>query len=235
MYSDVFCAVYNQFGWNYYPEAFGQQLLLWLGERGLRPHTALDLGCGTGILCRILKDAGLEPRGMDLSTGMVAIARQENPDIPFDVGDMTDYHPGEIFDLVTCTGDALNHLPHTHQLEAALACVHSCLAPGGWFVFDVLDEREVSDSEPFEMDFTETVRVWFQMTRPDPVSVNLCVRVYEDGIFQFEENIRETLHDPQMLCRMLEKAGFRVGSCAHRLADAGSDTATWFVTAQKIT
>ena len=23
MYSDVFCKVYNEFGWNYYPEAFG--------------------------------------------------------------------------------------------------------------------------------------------------------------------------------------------------------------------
>ena len=32
MYSDVFCKVYNEFGWNYYPEAFGQQLLLWREE-----------------------------------------------------------------------------------------------------------------------------------------------------------------------------------------------------------
>ena len=30
MYSDVFCKVYNEFGWNYYPEAFGEQLLKWL-------------------------------------------------------------------------------------------------------------------------------------------------------------------------------------------------------------
>ena len=29
MYSDVFCKVYNEFGWTYYPEIFGQQLLLW--------------------------------------------------------------------------------------------------------------------------------------------------------------------------------------------------------------
>ena len=27
MYSDAFCKVYNQFGWNYFPEAFGEQLL----------------------------------------------------------------------------------------------------------------------------------------------------------------------------------------------------------------
>ena len=59
MYSDVFCKVYNEFGWNYYPEAFGEQLLVWLQERGLQVSTALDLGCGTGILCRILDQAGI--------------------------------------------------------------------------------------------------------------------------------------------------------------------------------
>ena len=53
MYSDLFCKVYNEFGWNYYPEIFGQQLLTWLGQKGLQPKTALDLACGTGILCRI--------------------------------------------------------------------------------------------------------------------------------------------------------------------------------------
>ena len=43
MYSDVFCKVYNEFGWNYYPEAFGEQLLQWLRLRGIRVRTALDL------------------------------------------------------------------------------------------------------------------------------------------------------------------------------------------------
>ena len=48
MYSDVFCKVYNEFGWNYYPEIFGQQLLQWLKQENLQPQTALDLACGTG-------------------------------------------------------------------------------------------------------------------------------------------------------------------------------------------
>ena len=67
MYSDVFCKVYNEFGWNYYPEAFGQQLLRWLEENQVRPANALDLGCGTGILCRILCDSGIRAEGMDYS------------------------------------------------------------------------------------------------------------------------------------------------------------------------
>ena len=46
MYSDVFCKVYNEFGWNYYPEIFGQQLLQWLRRQGLQPKTGMDLACG---------------------------------------------------------------------------------------------------------------------------------------------------------------------------------------------
>ena len=44
------------------------------------------------------------------------------------------------------------------------------------FVFDILNEKEVSDSEPFEMDFSDTIRVWFQMTRPEEKKVNLKIR-----------------------------------------------------------
>ena len=53
MYSDVFCKVYNEFGWNYYPEIFGEQLLKWLDRNGIQPKTAMDLACGTGILCGV--------------------------------------------------------------------------------------------------------------------------------------------------------------------------------------
>ena len=54
MYSDVFCKVYNEFGWNYYPEAFGEQLLQWMRISDFHPQTCLDLACGTGVLCEIL-------------------------------------------------------------------------------------------------------------------------------------------------------------------------------------
>ena len=76
MYSDIFCKVYNEFGWNYYPEIFGQQLLSWLKARGFSPKNALDLGCGTGVLCRILKDAGMEAMGMEI--GSYSVEKKTN-------------------------------------------------------------------------------------------------------------------------------------------------------------
>ena len=233
MYSDVFCKVYNEFGWNYYPEIFGEQLLQWLDSNGVRPKSSMDLACGTGILCEILHKNGIRASGMDFSSGMIEIARQGNPDIRYEVADMITFCPAEQFDLVTCTGDAVNHISDLADVERIFQNVYAYTASGGYFIFDILNENEVSTSEPFEMDFSENTRVWFQMTRPGDKQVNLQVRVYENGSLQFEENIRETIHDPAVICDLLRKTGFAVIKCADRLLETNNPGTTWFIIAKK--
>ena len=233
MYSDLFCKVYNTFGWNYYPEIFGEQLILWLKEKGIRPKTAMDLACGTGILCRILQENGIEAAGMDFSSGMIEIARQNSPGIAFDVADMITYRPEKQYDLVTCTGDALNHIADLSDVEKIFENVWHYLAKGGYFIFDILNEREVSTSEPFEMDYDAHTRVWFQMTQPEEKKVNLKIRVFADGEEQFEENIRETVHDVAAICALLGKRGFSVERCADSLREGTGHGTTWFLVARK--
>lgn len=235
MYSDVFCKVYNEFGWNYYPEIFGQQLLEWMKRQGICPKNAMDLACGTGVLCNILDQQGIAAAGMDFSDGMIRIARENAPQIPYQVADMITFRPEQQYDLVTCTGDALNHIPNLTDVARIFENVYAYTSPGGWFVFDILNEKEVSTSEPFEMDFSETIRVWFQMTRPAEHQVNLKIRVYEDGQLQFEENIRETVHDPAVICDLLRQAGFALVQCGDRLLPDSGPGTTWFVVAQKAT
>ena len=233
MYGDIFCRVYNELGWNYYPEAFGQQLLVWLEEQGREVKTALDLGCGTGVLCRILADRGIRARGMDLSPGMIAIAREAAPELVFEVGNMITYDPGQCFELVTCTGDALNHIPDLRDVETILKNVYGYLTPGGVFVFDILNEKEISDSEPFELYFDEKTRVRFQMICPERNTVHLNIRVWEEERLKCEEVIRETVHDPDEICRIMARCGFRNIRCAHGIGETGNQAATWFVTAEK--
>lgn len=233
MYSDVFCKVYNEFGWNYYPEAFGEQLLKWLERNGVRVRTALDLACGTGVLCRSMKAAGIGSRGMDFSEGMIAIARAESPDIPYDVADMTVYRPDEQFDLVTCTGDAVNHIPGLGDVGKIFENVFAYLAPGGYFIFDLLDEHEISTEEPFDLEFDEHISARFQITRPAENRVHLQTKVFEDGVHSFTEDIFETVHDRQAVLALLEKAGFALHACAHRLLEDSPEVATWYVIARK--
>lgn len=234
MYSDVFCKVYNEFGWNYYPEAFGQQLLKWLEANSVRPKTALDLACGTGILCEILDRSDIEAAGMDFSSGMIEIAAARSPHIRYEVADMITYRPDRRFDLVTCTGDALNHIHDLADVGRIFENVQAYLTPGGYFIFDILNENEVSSSEPFEMDFSDKIRVWFRMVRPEPDMVQLQIRVYEEGVLSFEEHITEKVHDVQTVCGLLEQTGFQVVRCADTLLeDPDAHGTTWFVIAKK--
>ena len=234
MYSEIFCKVYNEFGWNYYPEIFGELLLDWLRRNEVRVANAMDLACGTGVLCEMLQKAGIHAAGMDFSEGMIRIARERSPDISYEVADMITYRPEKQFDLVTCTGDAINHIASLSDVACIFQNVFGYTAPGGCFVFDLLNENEVSTGEPFEMDFTDTVRVWFQMTRPQINKVNLCIRVYEQGVLTLEETIRETIHDPADICALLRECGFVVERCADCLSDdADTHATTWFVVARK--
>ena len=155
MYSDAFCQVYNVFGWNAFPEAFGQQLLIWLQRHFPGCKTSLDLACGTGVLCRILQQAGLQAWGMDFSPGMIEIAREAGEGVHYDVADMITYRPDRQFDLVTCTGDALNHILEKENVAQIFENVYACLAPGGYFIFDILNEKEVPMEEPIV--FAETI------------------------------------------------------------------------------
>lgn len=52
----------------------------------------LDVGCGSGRDTKRLVDKGINTIGLDLSTGLIAIAKQTYPDIRFEVGDMLQLH-----------------------------------------------------------------------------------------------------------------------------------------------
>ena len=50
----------------------------------------LDAGCGAGRMSRYLAERGCLVEGVDLSPGMVAMARRDHPDLQFGVGSLTD-------------------------------------------------------------------------------------------------------------------------------------------------
>lgn len=234
MYSKQFCKVYNEFGWNYFPEAFGGQLIEWMKQHDFVPKTSLDLGCGTGILARCLFDHGIAARGMDFSQAMIDIARRDNPMIPFETADMITYRPDERFDLVTCTGDALNHILREEDLAAVFQNVYAYLNPGGYFIFDILNENEVSTEEPFELDWSETVKAIFTITQNSEQKIHLKTSVYENGELQFEEVITETIHDLSMIRSLIEQAGLTICRVSdHLLEDSPLHGTTWFFIVQK--
>ena len=89
-----------------------------------------DIGCGPGHVTAHLHRLGCAAFGLDLSPGMIAVARKAYPDVSFDVGDMTalDITDGSLGGIVAFY--SLIHLP-PDQLPVALAEFACVLAPGG--------------------------------------------------------------------------------------------------------
>lgn len=234
MYSKAFCKVYNEFGWNYFPEAFGEQLMIYLERNHISVENSMDLACGPGVLCEVLKKYGIKSAGMDFSEGMIAIARERDPEIPYQVADMITFLPEERYDLVTCTGDAMNHITDLANVDRIFHNVFEYLKPGGYFIFDILDDNEVALGEPIDLEWDEHVTAQFMITQDEKGIINLKVTVFEDGEQTFEENITETVHDTSVICNLLRKNRFQVLRCDQRLLeDQLSKGMKWFVIAKK--
>lgn len=89
-----------------------------------------DVGCGTGVATRILRDLDLVPTGIDLSPNMIAQARLRNPDLPFTVGSMTALNLPDDSVGGVCAWYSTIHVPDSH-LPTAFSEFHRVLAPAG--------------------------------------------------------------------------------------------------------
>lgn len=93
-------------------------------------ETVLDIGCGTGDLCREMADRGAIPHGIDFSAEMIAKAQVKYPDLTFETADARSYRSGKRFDAVFSNAA----LHWVKPPEEAIRSIRSALKPGGRFV-----------------------------------------------------------------------------------------------------
>lgn len=88
----------------------------------------LDLGCGTGTLCRLAADRGAKVAGLDASAALLEIARRRVPEADFRVGDLQllPFASGDV-DVVT----AVNSLQFADDPVAALREAGRVAGPNG--------------------------------------------------------------------------------------------------------
>lgn len=109
----------------------------YINKLGLDKKTGhlLDLMCGTGTLLNIFSNHGWTGTGVDLSIDMLNIAKSKNNQIVYHKKDATLFNSDNIFDLVTCTADAVNHLPTMNDIDRLFSDVYNLLSPQGYFLF----------------------------------------------------------------------------------------------------
>jgi SAM-dependent methyltransferase len=94
---------------------------------------ALDVGCGTGRLMGLLSQHGFRTDGIDLSTAMIALARDRNPEARLFHADICRWELPRSYDLMVAW-DSVWHVPLGQQ-EAVLNKLCRGLAPGGVLLF----------------------------------------------------------------------------------------------------
>jgi len=99
--------------------------------------SVLDVGCGTGALLHMARDAGHKGRlcGLDPAPGMLAQARKRD-DIEWTLGDLSSVQFDREFDLVVMTGHAFQVLVRDEDILGALAAIHQALTDNGRFAFE---------------------------------------------------------------------------------------------------
>lgn len=89
-----------------------------------------DIGCGPGHVTRHLAALGAKPIGIDISPGMIDIARAENPDLEFKLETMTDLaEPDQSLAAAVLFYSIINL--STTERERAFAQVFRTLRTGG--------------------------------------------------------------------------------------------------------
>ncbi|MPZ15900.1 MAG: methyltransferase domain-containing protein [Chloroflexi bacterium] len=99
--------------------------------------SVLDVGCGTGELLRLAREAGHAGRlcGLDPAEAMLNVARRRR-DIEWVLGDLASVGWDREFDLIVMTGHAFQVFVEDDQLRASLAAIRSALTEHGLFVFE---------------------------------------------------------------------------------------------------
>ncbi|MEC3957947.1 class I SAM-dependent methyltransferase [Nocardia sp. CDC153] len=89
-----------------------------------------DVGCGAGRITAHLRGLGVDAFGIDLSPGMIEVARREHPGLRFEVGSMTDLALANASITGLVAWYSLIHIPDD-ELGSVLAHFRRVLRPGG--------------------------------------------------------------------------------------------------------
>ncbi len=241
---DGFAGIYEKImsgvdyeGWADYIESLLQRF-------GRRPRSLIDLACGTGSSAIPFAARGYRVGAVDLSEAMLQVARDKSAaaglHLDFYRMDLRELRLPEQYDLALLFQDGLNYLLAEEELLQAFSGVRELLRPGGLFIFDLTRPSLRTQSEQFSVcwaDEPEFSLIWESRYDKATETWELLLTVFAaegGGLYRkFQERHRERDYPPELVSRLLQKAGFSILTVlpTFQLAPAGgSEPKLTFVT-----
>lgn len=175
----------------------------------------LDIACGTGEQARFLSRY-FQVVGLDLSVGMLDVAKKKVPEAEFVAADMCDFDLGRQFDAVINLYGSIGFVENFEQMQASVEKSFRHLKPGGVFLLTPWSTRETFQEGIFSTadrrDGLDFCRMEILRRRSDDkVRVEMHHLIGKDleiRYFRHEQSI--TLFSEQEYVLALEEAGFDI-------------------------
>jgi len=199
---------------------------VWPGiARLLRDHglasgaRVLDVGCGSGLLARKLRDAGFAVQGVDASPSMIELARRHEPRADFQVVRLPTGRPtgseGALAesDAVVSTGHVLNYLETRAQIAQAIAELAGAVRRGGLLAIDLMTERyrQRPDLGAVHAKVEDDWVIVTRFSRPEPHGFDRAITVFrrEAGVWRrSDEQHHNVTFDVDEALQILRGNGF---------------------------
>lgn len=188
--------------------------LLLLAYQQFKPRTILDVCCGTGTMCEMLAKEGFDVAGVDLSSGMISVARRKAARkklrIDYTVGDAAEFELGRKFDAALSFFDSLNNILEPARLQDAFERVAAHLEPGGSWIFDV-NTAFAFETDLFDQEYLRpnaNLRyTWKGNWNPESRLIQVDMKFWYKNQ-EFSEVHRQRAYEDEEIREMLSKAGF---------------------------
>jgi 2-polyprenyl-3-methyl-5-hydroxy-6-metoxy-1,4-benzoquinol methylase len=127
-----------------------------LAQSAFQAQDILDLGCGTGLLCRAYAEKGHRVVGVDPAAEMLNVARSksEGSTLTWIQSTAQDVNIKDTFDLIIMTGHAFQVLLTEQDVLSTFQRVQQLLKPNGQFVFE---SRNPNFDWPQHWDYKGTI------------------------------------------------------------------------------
>lgn len=128
--------------WHYQHD---HQLVLDLAAEQGQGCRVLDVGCGTGVLVEKARRAGFDAHGLDVSSGMIAVAQTRVPPDVAWVQRMQDIDEVDFYDLIVSMSWSIHYCAGEDELVNVLHRLRRALVPGGRVLLQVAHSPNLGD------------------------------------------------------------------------------------------
>lgn len=213
-----FAQVYDHFMATTPYETWADFIMTQIQKYHITPKLMCDLGCGTGKMCMLFAEKGIEMIGIDSSEEMLMIAKEhameKQQNILYLLQDMSEFELYGTVDVIYSCCDSINYLLEDIQLKNMFQWVNNYLEPKGLFIFDIntpYKYEKILGDQTFAEQTEDAAYIWEnyydEESQINEFVVNFFIQQENELYERTEEYHYQRAYEVSFVKDCMEKAG----------------------------